>query len=143
MAQFEEGLRANPNNADLLVSSSEVYVFMGRPEAAVRRVQEAMRLNPYTSWYFWLLGQAQYQARDYEGAVETVRKMEPMGEARRWLAASLAQLGRMEEARAEAEKFLKHNPSLSASYYGSTQPYFYDKDRQHIVEGLIKAVLPR
>jgi hypothetical protein len=75
--------------------------------------------------------------------VETFRKMEPIGVARRWLAASLAQLGRMEEARAEAEKFLKDNPSFSASYYGSTQPYLYDKDRQHIVEGLIKAGLPR
>jgi adenylate cyclase len=143
MAQFEEGLRANPNDADLLVSSSEFYLFVGRPEEAIKRVQEGMRLNPYSSWYLWLLGQAQYQAHDYEGAVETVRKMEPLGVARRWLSASLAQLGRMEEARAEAEKFLKENPNFSASYYGSTQPYLYDKDRQHIVEGLIKAGLPR
>jgi len=52
-------------------------------------------------------------------------------------------LGRMEEARAEAEKLLKDNPSFSASHIGSTHPYFHDKDRQHLVEGLIKAGLPR
>ncbi len=69
--------------------------------------------------------------------------MSPMGEARRTLAACLAYLGRMEEARAEAEKYLKDHPSFSASYWGSTHPFLYEKDRQHAVEGYIKAGLPR
>jgi tetratricopeptide (TPR) repeat protein len=103
-----------------------------------------MRLNPYyPNWYLWLLGGAQYIAHDYQGAVETLRKMSPMGEGRAMLAASLAQLGRMEEAHAEAEKYLKDNPSFSASYYGSTQPYLHERDRQHVVEGFVKAGLPR
>jgi len=143
-AHFEEGLKANPSDADVLAYSSELYKMIGRPEEAVKLGKEAMRLNPYSpGFYFWLVGEAQYQTHDYEGAIETFKKMEPMGEARSILAASLAQLGRMEEARAEAEKFLKENPNFSASYYGSTQPYLHDKDRQHIVEGLIKAGLPR
>ena len=70
-------------------------------------------------------------------------QMSPMGEFRRNLAASLAYLGRMEEARAEAEKFLKENPTFSATYWGSRQPFLHDKDRQHVVEGYIKAGLPR
>jgi adenylate cyclase len=49
----------------------------------------------------------------------------------------------MEEARAEAEKYLKDNPSFSASNWASTHPSPHDKDRQHAVEGLIKAGLPR
>ncbi len=71
------------------------------------------------------------------------------GRCRRWvkpertLAASLAQLGRMEEARAEAEKYLKDDPSFSASYAASTTPFLHEKDRQHFEEGLIKAGLPR
>jgi tetratricopeptide (TPR) repeat protein len=89
------------------------------------------------------LGYAQYIAHDYEGAIETLKKMSPIGIYRIYLAASLAQLGRMEEARAETEKLLKDNPSFSASYFGSTQPYLHDKDRQHLVEGFIKAGLPR
>ena len=75
--------------------------------------------------------------------METLRQMSPLGDARRILAASLAQLGRMDEARAEAEKFLRENPTFSASYWASTQPHLYDKDRQHLVEGYIKAGLPR
>jgi len=47
VAQFEEGLKANPNDADLLALSAEVYVFMGQPEEAIRRLKEAMRLNPH------------------------------------------------------------------------------------------------
>jgi len=49
----------------------------------------------------------------------------------------------MEEARAEAEKFLKENPTFSASYYGSTQPFLHEKDRQRLVEAHIKAGIPR
>jgi tetratricopeptide (TPR) repeat protein len=143
-AQFEEGLKANPNDADLMAFSSEFYIDVGRPEEANKRIKEAMRLNPYyPNWYLWYLGEAQYVAHDYQGAVETLRKMSPMGEARVLLAASLAQLGRMEEAHAEAEKYLKDNPTFSASYYASTTPFLHDKDRQHYEEGFIKAGLPR
>jgi tetratricopeptide (TPR) repeat protein len=144
LAQYEEGLKANPNDAGILAISAEVYVWMGQPEEAIQRIKQAIRLNPYhPNWYLWQLGFAQYFARDYEGVVETLRQMSPMGEARKVLAASLAYLGRMEEARAEAEKFLKDNPSFSASGWASRAPFLHEKDRQHAVEGFIKAGLPR
>jgi tetratricopeptide (TPR) repeat protein len=118
---------------------------MGQPEEASRRIKQGMRLNPYPpNWYLWLMGGAQFfAAHDYEGAIETLRQMSPLGEARRILAASLAYLGRMEEARAEAEKFLKDNPTFSSSDWGSRAPFLHEKGRQHAVEGFIKAGLPR
>jgi adenylate cyclase len=145
LAQFEEGLKANPNDADILCFSAEVFVWTRQPEEAIKRTRQAMRLNPYhPNWYLWMLASAQYfAARDYEGAVETLRQMSPLGEGRRMLAASLAYLGRMEEARAEAEKFMKDNPSFSVSVWASRAPFLHEKDRQHAVEGFIKAGLPR
>jgi len=144
MAQYEEGLKANPNDADLMVFLAEAYGFMGQPKEAVKRIKEAMRLNPYhPNWYFISLGYFQYIACDYEEAVDTLRQMSSLGTARRILAASLAYLGRMEEAHAEGEKFLKENPTFSATYWGSAQPFLHDQDRQHAVEGYIKAGLPR
>jgi len=144
VAQFEEALKANPNDADLLVFSSLVDLFGGRPKEALQRIKEAMRPNPYhPNWYFSSLGAAQYGAHDYKGGIETLRKMSPIGVHRAMLAACLAQLGRMEEARLETEKFLKDNPSFSVSYWASAQPFLHDKDRQHAVEGFIKAGLPR
>jgi adenylate cyclase len=143
-AQFEEALKANPNDADIIVFSAEFYNYAGRPQEAIKRVKEPMRLNPYhPTYYWWELGFSQYVARDYKGAVETLRQMSPLGEARTFLAASLAQLGRMEEARAEAEKYLKGNPSFSATYAVSTMPFLHEKDRQHAIDGYIKAGLPR
>ena len=144
LAQYQEGRKANPNDADLLCFSAEAYMFMGQPEEAIQLMKQAMRLNPYhPNWYVWFLGSAQYYARDYEGAIETLRQMSPMGQARRILAASLAYLGRMEEAHVEAERFLKDNPTFSASNWGSQAPWLHEKDRQHAVEGYIKAGLPR
>ena len=144
LAQFEEGLKANPNDADVLALSTEVYIWMGQPDEAIQRIKQAMRLNPYTNWYLWTLAGAQYfAAHDYEGAIETLRQMSPLGQARFILAASLAYLGRMEEAHVEAEKFLKENPNFSATYWGSVRPFLHEKDRQHAVEGFVKAGLPR
>jgi adenylate cyclase len=143
LAQIEQGLKANPSYASLLVLLADTYVHIGQPREGIKKVKEAMRLNPYyPGIYLWVLGWAQYNARDYEGAIKTLRKMSPMGEARRLLAACLAYLGRMDEARAEAERFLKDNPSFSASYWGSTQGFRNDEDRQHAVQGHIKAGLP-
>jgi adenylate cyclase len=143
IAQFEEGLKANPNNADLLAGSADPYLFNGQPDEAVNKAKEGMRLNPYyPGWYLFQLGCAQYIARDYEGAVETLTKMSPLGEPRRILAASLAYLGRMDEAQAEAKRFLQDNPSFSTSHWSSTQPFRYDKDRQQAVQGYIMAGLP-
>ena len=136
-------MKANPNNADLLAGSADPYVFNGQPEEAVKKAKEGMRLNPYyPGWYSFQLGCAQYIARDYEGAVETLAKMSPLGEPRRILAASLAYLERMDEAQAEAKRFLQDNPSFSISRWSSTQPFRYDKDRQHAVQGYIMAGLP-
>jgi adenylate cyclase len=49
----------------------------------------------------------------------------------------------MEEARAEAEKAMKENPSFSISDWAGRAPFLHEKDRQHAVEGYIKAGLPR
>jgi len=69
--------------------------------------------------------------------------MKPIGEAMRTLAASLAYLGRVEEAHAEAEKFLKEDPSFSSSVWVSRAPFLHENDREHAVEGYIKAGLPK
>ena len=67
-----------------------------------------------------MLGQAQYALRDYESAVQTLRRPETYRTtSRRMLAASLAQLGRMEEARQEAEMFMMSNPHFTIRHWAS------------------------
>jgi hypothetical protein len=75
--------------------------------------------------------------------VETLRHEQARGPGvRRILAAALAQLGRMTEAREEAHNFLLEYPNFSAKQWGSTQPFRYEADRQHFIDGYIKAGLP-
>ena len=108
-------------------------------------LRKALRLNPHPpGWYYWLLGLAQYAAGRYEDAIETLRHeaTHRMG-SQRILAASLAQLGRLEEAKVEAAQFLASNPHFSMQHWASTQPFRHDQDRQHFIEGYAKAGLPK
>ena len=143
LKEYQTALELQPDQPDVLVYFAELLVCDGRPLDAIDWLRKAMRLNPHhPPIYTWWLGFAQYAARQYEETIVTLRQMPRLGEARRILAASLAQLGRTEEARAEAQEFLKVDPDFSARYWVSTQPFQYEADQQHFIEGYVKAGLP-
>ena len=144
VAEFEKGLRINPNLAEGWAMLADLRVLEGRAEEAIECVRNGFRLNPYPPGnYYWLLGWAQYAASHYQDAVETLRHKSARGPGvARILAAALAQLGRMTEAREEARIFLLEFPHFSAKQWGTTQPFRNDGDRQHFIEGYVKAGLP-
>ncbi len=143
-AQFAAALELDPNNADAWASLSDLTMLNGRVPEGLEQIRKALRLNPYPpSWYYLCLGQAQYAERQYEAAIETLRKEETYRTgSRRYLAASLAQLGRLKEARSEAQMFLVSNPHWTISHWVSTQPVRDDNLRAHVVDGYRKAGLP-
>ena len=143
-AAFATARRLDPNNADGLTMVADLAVLGGRPADAIEQLREVLRLNPHpTNWYCWALGQAYYAARQYEPAVETLRKEETYRTgSRRILAASLAQLGRIEEARQEAELFMISNPHFTISYWAAGQPFRDAAALAHFVDGYRKAGLP-
>jgi TolB-like protein len=144
VAEFEVGLRINPNHADGWALLADLRGLEGRAAEAIDCARNGFRLNPHPPGnYYWLLGWAQYAAGKYRDAVETLRSKSAAGPgARRILAAALAQLGRMTEAREEAQQFLSEFPHFSAKQWGSTQPFHNDADRQHFIDGYVKAGLP-
>jgi hypothetical protein len=90
-----------------------------------------------------LCGWAQYGAGQYDDAIETLRREETYrSPSRKILAASLAQLGRMDEAHEEARQFLAMDPQFSVRRWSDTQPFQDEKMRQHFMDGYIKAGLP-
>jgi Flp pilus assembly protein TadD len=144
-AELQTALRIKPNHADILANMADLRILQDRPGDAVAWVEKALRLNPYPAgWYYWTLGFAYYAAGRYAEAVDALRK-EEVGRlpAKRILAASLAQLGRMDEAREETRRFLEINPGLLACRWAATQPFNRHEDRQHFVDGYLKAGLPR
>ncbi len=143
-AQFARALELDPNNADALAELSDLTALAGRPDIALEQIGKALRLNPHSPiWYHSLLGQALYAAREYEAAVEALRKEEAYGTApRRFLAASLAQLGRLDEARREAALFMVRSTHFTIGFWTRTQPIRDDATGAHFVDGFRKAGLP-
>ena len=143
-AAFARALEIDPNHADTWAALSDMSVLSGRIEESLEQIQKALRLNPYPAcWYFCHLGQAQYAARDYETAVATLRREETYRtNSRKFLAASLAQLGKLDEAGREAEMFLVAHPHFTIGHWVNSQPLRDTGIRKHFVDGFQKAGLP-
>ena len=144
-AELAAALRINPNHADAWTFLGQLRAFEGSAVEGIDYLRKALRLNPYPpGWYYWLLGLAQYAAGRYEDAADTLRHEATRGMgSQRILAAALAQLGRLEEAKAEAGQFLATHPHFSMQHWADTQPFRHETDRQHFIDGYVKAGLPR
>jgi tetratricopeptide (TPR) repeat protein len=145
-AEFAKAVELDPNDADIWATLSDNAVLAGRIEESLEHIRKAFRLNPFPGGLYYLtLGVAQYANRDYRGAVESLRRDETSRNtsARRFLAASLAQLGRVDEARSEVELFLISNPHFSVRHFVATQPFRDYATRDHFVDGLRKAGFPQ
>jgi hypothetical protein len=76
---------------------ADALAHSGQSEEAIGLLHKAMRLNPfYPDEYLWHLGGAYYNLKRYEDAIQAVSGMQNPTEGHRILAASYAQLGRME-----------------------------------------------
>ncbi|MGO7213137.1 adenylate/guanylate cyclase domain-containing protein [Rhizobium ruizarguesonis] len=143
-AAFAKALELDPNHADTWAAMSDMSVLDGRVADGLAQIEKALRLNPHpTCWYLCHLGQAQYAARDYEAAAATLRREDTYRtNSRKFLAATLAQLGHLEEARREAELFLIAHPHFTIGHWLSSQPLRDASVRDHFVDGFRKAGLP-
>ncbi|MGO6755656.1 adenylate/guanylate cyclase domain-containing protein [Rhizobium leguminosarum] len=141
---FAKALELDPNHADTWAAMSDMSVLDGRVADGLAQIEKALRLNPHpTCWYLCHLGQAQYAARDYEAAAATLRREDTYRtNSRKFLAATLAQLGHLEEARREAELFLIAHPHFTIGHWLSSQPLRDASVRDHFVDGFRKAGLP-
>ncbi len=136
-AEFAAAFTIDPNHADALALYSEIIAFDGRPLEALETLKRALRVNPHPApIYYWELGLHHYVARQYEAAVEalTIPVTYATG-SRRYLAASLAQLGRLDEARREGALFMAENPKFTISHWAAIQPARDETVVQHFVEG--------
>jgi len=141
VSELEKTVALDPNDADGLAGLGEILYFAGRPEKAIGLIKRAIRLNPMPPvWYFHGLGHAYYLAGQYDEAIAALKRTlirnPNFWPAHVYLAASYIELGRDEEARAEAEKILRINPRFSLEGKGKKLPY---KDRS-VIERLGKSL---
>ena len=142
--QFATASQLDPNYADALADVCGACGAGGQAGRSDRADSEgacaSIRIRPVGT--IGLLGLAHYAARQYEAAVETLRNDETYRTgSRRFLAASLAQLGRMDEARREGALFMASNPHFTIGRWAATQPFRDAATLQHFVDGYRKAGL--
>ncbi|KRE12895.1 adenylate cyclase [Bosea sp. Root483D1] len=142
--EFARAIALDPNEADAWAALSDITVLAGQVGEGLAHIRKAFRLNPFPpSWYYLSLGQALYAAGEYQAAVEALRRDEThRTSSRRFLAASLAQLGRLDDARAEAELFLVGNPDFSIHHWATMEPFRDAAMRERFVDGFRQAGLP-
>ncbi|WP_264211450.1 adenylate/guanylate cyclase domain-containing protein [Leisingera thetidis] len=137
---YRRALALNPNDADLLSDYADALAHSGENETAIEHLQQAMRLNPYfPDQYLWHLGGAYYNLKQYDAVIETLTRMNNPTEGQRMLAASYAQLGKMELARDMAARHREAHPNFSLDRWTKVQPDRLEEDTRHFVDGLKKA----
>ena len=138
--ELEKAVALNPNYADGYAGLGDILTWAGRPEEAIGWIEKAMRLNPrHPVWYLWGLGHAYFSAGQYDEGVtafkRTLNRNPNFWPAHAYLSVSYIELGRKEEARAEAAEVLRMNPSYSLETLTQRLPY---KD-EAVLEGVLAA----
>lgn len=145
LAAAERAIDLNPNFALGYFALGETRVFMGRFDETIDPLMRCLRLtprDPWASFYVSLIALAHYHLGNY---TEAVRYAERALQARRTyivlrtLAATLAQLGRIEEARSALAEMETMKPINLKRHWELTCPYADPAHEAHLVEGLRKA----
>lgn len=146
IAAFEDAIKFNPSFAAAYVLLGQMFLYTGRPEGAVEQAQKGIRLSPSDPRMFiWLLALAgaHYQMRHYQEAIEAGRRSWSLNRnwpaGLRYVAAGLAQLGRIEEAQAPLLELRQLNTDLAFVEANFRRLYVDDAAVDHLLDGLRKA----
>ena len=143
---FRQAQAANPSLAD--GRFAEVLSYQGRSTEALAVVREAMRLNHfypanydgYIGHALVLLGRAAEAVPHLERCMERALGFRP---CHYWLAAALADAGRLAEAKLHAAETLKIDPTFRARDPMLMQLYQRAADRERMANALERAGFPR
>jgi TolB-like protein/class 3 adenylate cyclase/Flp pilus assembly protein TadD len=152
IAESERALALNPNLASAHALIGLAKLFDGHPEETESHELEALRVSPHDTeadvWVAYIALAKRYLG-DYEGALSLYRRAKELNPnyptGRFNMAATLVELGRLDEARAEVQAGLALNPGFTLRRYRdgaqSDNPVFL-KGRDRIIEDMRKAGVP-
>ena len=139
---MDRALALGPTNPDVLSWAGFFCLWQGRAPEARDIGERLRRLNPLDpGWIHELLACAYYLLGDYAASLESFRRWMHNEHYRGFanLAACLAQLGRLDEARMTWQKCLEAKPGFTIEDYKRGSPYQRQKDLEHWLDGLQKA----
>jgi TolB-like protein/class 3 adenylate cyclase/Flp pilus assembly protein TadD len=150
--ELERALAIDPNLAAAHGYIGFAHSLMGRAQEQEAHAREALRLSPHDgqAWSWFLqIGGAKAYLGEFEGALPWLRKSIDTNRNNPWgflyLAASLAHLGRFDEARREVQAGLAVNPNFTIKRYRAhiqSDNAVYLAQRERVAEGMRMAGVP-
>jgi TolB-like protein/cytochrome c-type biogenesis protein CcmH/NrfG len=148
IAAFRRAVELNPNSASAHGDLSRGLAFAGYDREAIEHAEEAIRLSPMDPDMALFLGGiavAHYGAGRYADAhrfSEHLLRLRPGFQgAQRLHCASLAQTGRIEEARAYLAMIRREQPQLTIEWIKASVPYQTAELMERFLQGMRKAGL--
>jgi tetratricopeptide (TPR) repeat protein len=148
IAAFRRAVSLNPNSAAAHSHLSRGFAFAGRDREAIEHGEAAIRLSPLDPEMALFLGAiavAHYAAGRYAEAIERsleAQRLRPAFQgSRRLLCASLAEAGRIDEARSLLATIRREQPQLSLAWIRANVPYQTLELMERYLEGFRKAGL--
>lgn len=148
IASFRRAVNLNPNSAAAHGHLGHIFAFAGRYVEAIAHGEKAIRLSPLDPEMAYFLGGfaiANYTAGRYEEsaqwAEEALRLRPGFQGAQRMRCASLAQAGRIDEARSFLATVRREQPSISIEWIRASVPYQTPELMERYLEGMRKAGL--
>ena len=145
LAEVKRSLAQVPNWFAGYVTLGVLFNAMGRPEETLGLQEQAMRLSPRSDRFLPVLGGAYRLLRRYEEALTALKGALAVNrnrlDAHLDLAATYSELGRQEEARAEAAEVLRLSPKFSLEAYRQRLSYTKPGEAERLLAALRKAGL--
>jgi adenylate cyclase len=156
--KYEEAISEGKRSIELGSSDATSHILLsmtlqsaGRFEESIFHTKKAMRLDPYyPTWYLNILGLAYCMAEEYEKAIPLAKKGleraetegSQIGPHYNVLMHALVGLGKLNEARAQADAFLKIYPEWSLQDLQKVLFFKNPKDLERHLAALRKAGIP-
>ena len=146
LERSEQAISIEPNNPSAYLAKGIALGYSGRTSEAREAGRFALRLNPRdpsTATVRLLLTATHYFEGDYAGAVaaarSSIRDYPEYPVTYRYLAASLGQLGRIDEAGDALQHAITLSPATFNFFTQSRQQWFRPEDHERTLAGLRKA----
>ena len=146
--RLKRAIELDPNSSFARGNLGVVLSFGGEPDSSITALEEAIRLSPrdylMVIWYTasaWSHLHAERFAEAVNCSKQAIECNPNFPDAYCTLAAAAAHLGRMDEARAGLEGFVRLLPGLTLGDPRLIRPFRRPADRERILTGLRKAGL--
>jgi adenylate cyclase len=151
IAEGKRAISIDPNYADGYAILAQIMHYSGRFEEALPLIEKGIRLSPRPRvFYPWTLGQINVMLGRHEEAIAIQKQVQercrrgecPARFGKQTLIVSYMELGREEEARAQAEELFRINPRASLEGVPKGHPFRDPAHMERWIGALRKAGFP-